>query len=376
MVLGEPGIGKSAMLRFIALSLLDSESPHKDLACVWGERLPVWMSFNAWTRAISFNEAISLEDFLLSWLHQHSADDLTPLLREGLKDHRLLLLIDGLDERFNEEAASVALDRLDAFLAGKDIPVVLTSRPTGYERVRRPSGEWRHGRLLDLSNEQARELAHRWFSRLTLRPEPTDAAALTAAEVMAEKSTDMFFAQLAASPRVRDLARVPLLLRLLVEVSRHGERLPEHRIKAYDLMVDHLLRIHPARRRQAAGVTRWEELVGVDDLKEAMARLALRIQKDHGGGYAPTETCQEVLVEYLSDPSDGLGYSLPEARTRAHQLIQDIQQGLGLLVERGSNELGFIHLTLQEYLAASMIAAEPKPEQEHDHDPDAADQPT
>jgi hypothetical protein len=363
VVLGEPGIGKSAMLRYVALSLLDPKSPHRDLAPLWGEQLPVWMSFNAWTRAISSNEAVSLEDFLLSWLHQHSADDLKPLLREALNDRRLLLLIDGLDERYSEEAASVALDRLDTFLAAKDIPVVLTSRPTGYERVRRPSGEWRHGRLLDLNDEQIRALAHFWFSWLALPPEAADFAAITAAKAEAQKYTDIFFAELAAAPRVRDLARVPLLLNLLIEVSRYGQRLPEHRIKAYDLMVEHLTRVHPARRRQAAGITRWDEQIRVDDLKEAMARLAFRLQEDHGGGYASIDTCEEVFVEYLSDPSEGLGYPLSEARTKALQLIQNVREALGLLVERGINELGFIHLTLQEYLAASVIAARPESEE-------------
>ncbi|MGD0624667.1 MAG: NACHT domain-containing protein [Thermodesulfobacteriota bacterium] len=363
VILGEPGIGKSALLRFVVLSLLDPKSPDKDLAHIWGERLPVWMSFNAWTRAISSDEAINLEDFLLSWLHQHSADDLKPLLQEALKDHRLLLLIDGLDERYSEEAANVALDRLDTFLAGKDIPVVLSSRPIGYERVRRPSGEWRHGRLLDFSDEQIRDLAHFWFSWLTLPPEPAASAAIAATEAEAQKETDIFLTQLAGASRVRDLARVPLFLILLIEVSRYKERLPEHRIKAYDLMVDHLLRVHPARRRQAAGITQWDELIPVDDLKEAMARLALRIQENHGGGYAPSDTCQEVFIEYLSDSSAGLGYPFSEARTKAVQLIQNIRQGLGLLVERGIDELGFIHLTLQEYLAASMIATKQEVEQ-------------
>jgi hypothetical protein len=94
-----------------------------------------------------------------------------------------------------------------------------------------------------------------------------------------------------------------------------------------------------------------------------MARLALRIQENHGGGYAPSDTCQEVLIEYLSDSSAGLGYPLFEARRKALQLIQNIREGLGLLVERGIDELGFIHLTLQEYLAASMIATKPEAEQ-------------
>lgn len=364
VVLGEPGAGKSALLRFITLSLLNPDFPDADLAASWGERLPIWISFSAWTRVISQNETISLEDFLFTWLHQHSADDLKPLLSQALKDHRLLLLIDGLDERYSEEAGKVALDRLDALLAGKDIPAILTSRPAGYERVRRPSGEWRHGRLLELNDLQLQSIAHFWFSWLGSLPENSDSAAKAAAIQAAEKQTGDFLSQLDAAPHIRDLARVPLLLLLLVEVTRSKGRIPEHRIKAYDMMVEHLIAVHPALRRQAAGMTRSDETIPTDDIKEAMARLALRIQEDHGGGYAPIETCQEVFVKYFSDQVDGPGYQLPDARKKARQLVQMAQEGLGLLVERGINELGFIYLALQEYLAALAIARKPDVDQE------------
>lgn len=363
VVLGEPGIGKSAMLRFVALTLLDLESPHQDLGYAWAERLPLWISFSAWTRAISLNEAISLEDFLFTWLHQHSADDLQPLLSQALTDHRLLLLIDGLDERSQEEAANVALDRLDAFLAEKDIPVVLTSRPTGYERLRRPSGEWRHGRLLDFNDQQVRALAHFWFSWLTLPPQSADGPAATAAKQAVQRHTEEFVAQLMATPRVRDLAGVPLLLTLLIDLSISEVRLPEHRIKAYDKMVEYLLTVHPARRRRAAGLTHWDEPIPWDDTKEAMGRLALRIHQDHGGGYASTETCLDVFIDYLSDLSEGPGYPAHEARAKASRIIQNIREGLGLLVERGIDELGFIHLTIQEYLSAWAIARKSEAEQ-------------
>ena len=210
----------------------------------------------------------------------------------------------------------------------------------------------------------SKSIAHFWFSWLIPLPEDADSAARATAIQTAEKQTGEFLAQLDVAPRIRDLARVPLLLLLLVEVTRSKGRIPEHRIKAYDMMVEHLIAVHPALRRQAAGMTRLDETIPTDDIKEAMARLALRIQEDHGGGYAPIETCQEVFIKYFSDSVDGLGYQFPDARKKARQLVQMAQEGLGLLVERGINELGFIYLALQEYLAALAIARKPEVEQE------------
>jgi hypothetical protein len=374
IVLGEPGIGKSALLRFITLSLLDPDGPDPFLAAAWGERLPVWLSFNAWTRALALNEATNLEDFLFTWLHQHSADDLRLLLTTSLQDQRVLLLIDGLDEQYNKPAADVALDRLDAFLSGRSIPVVLTSRPAGYERIRRPAGEWRHGRLMDFGLEQIRALAKYWFSWLSLPADAADAAALATAQSAAQAEVERFIVELQATPRVLDLARVPLLLMLLIDLSRFGARLPDHRTKAYDKMVDLLLTVHPARRQRAAGATQPQLQISADDFKEGMARLALRIQESHGGGYAPVETCRAALVDYLSDQSEGPGYTRGEAWDKASQVIEDARTSLGLLVERGIDELGFIHLTIQEYLAAWAISRKSTPDQqalvaEHWRDP-------
>lgn len=364
VVLGEPGVGKSAFLRFVALSLLDPDAPEPFLAPVWGERLPVWLSFNAWTRALAINGATSIEDFLFAWLHEYSADDLRPLLADALQDHRLLLLIDGLDEQYNEAAANVALDRLDTFLLQRDVPVVLTSRPVGYERVRRPAGEWRHGRLMDFSPTQMRALAEFWFLWLSFPAYSSDAASLAAAQGAVQTQVDRFMAELQGSPRVLDLARLPLLLTLLIELSRYGARLPDHRIRAYDKMVEYMLTVHPARRQQAAGSTESLAHIAPEEVKEAMARLALRIQQAHGGGYAPIETCRDSIVEYLADQTEGPAYPLHEARAKTSQMIEEARTSLGLLVERSADELGFIHLTLQEYLAAWAVARKSDSEQD------------
>jgi hypothetical protein len=128
-------------------------------------------------------------------------------------------------------------------------------------------------------------------------------------------------------------------------------------------MVEHLLHVHPAQRQRAADTTEHRSQIDPDDLKEAMARLALRLQEHHGGGYAPVAECRESLIAYLTDDVHGPGYPRGEARTRASQVLEDARTNLGILVERGADELGFLHLTLQEYLAAWAVSRKPLPEE-------------
>ena len=40
---------------------------------------------------------------------------------------------------------------------------------------------------------------------------------------------------------------------------------------------------------------------------------------------------------------------------QARSIVEYAQAGLGLIVERAPNELGFFHLTIQEYLAAQAM---------------------
>ena len=109
-MLGGPGSGKSTLLRRIAMDLLAGSSSLPGISDAWGDSLPVWIPFAQWTTFVQ-NEtgAGGLTDFLAFWLKTWSAADLVPLVEKALKDTRLLLLVDGLDEWTNREAAETAM---------------------------------------------------------------------------------------------------------------------------------------------------------------------------------------------------------------------------------------------------------------------------
>ena len=91
VVLGEPGYGKSALLRYLALSLLDIESSNiRLLDPSHMHRLPVWMSFARHAGIIKENPTASVNDYVRDWLHQHSFDDIYPLFERALKHSDVL----------------------------------------------------------------------------------------------------------------------------------------------------------------------------------------------------------------------------------------------------------------------------------------------
>jgi hypothetical protein len=163
VILGEPGYGKSALLRVAALQLLNGLD--EPLFLPWHGLLPVWISFGGFSAAVQRQSGLSLEDYFEEWLHQHGADRIRPLFRRALKHGEILLLIDGLDEGQNLYAAQQAMDRLSTFLSIRPIPVILTSRPRGYTQVR-PDGAWPLARLASFDEAQIDCFARTWFKHL------------------------------------------------------------------------------------------------------------------------------------------------------------------------------------------------------------------
>src|SRR5262249_50264730 len=149
LVLGGPGSGKSSLLRYLAMDLLDDSPTLASVAEKWGEHLPVWISFPYWTRLIASEgqEPCNVSKLLRLWLKSLDEERLWPLVERALEDDRLLLIVDGLDEWASEGAARIAMQRLQVFVEQRSAPSVAAGRPQGVERLGIRPAEWRAGEL-------------------------------------------------------------------------------------------------------------------------------------------------------------------------------------------------------------------------------------
>lgn len=358
VLLGGPGLGKSAFLRYVTLDLLSQNPVLTQASSFHDTYLPVWLSFPFWTAKIDQSTAaLSIPDIIQAWLHLWSEDRLWPLFEKALNDERLLLMVDGLDEYRSEDTGRNALVQLQVFAEQRNCRVIATARPAGYERLGVQRTGWSATYLAELTLAQQEQYALRWFTH------QRQLLGQTGEQEAQDRTVDLavasFMAEMRSSADLSELAKTPLLLGLLLYLKGSSIPLPNSRYRAYGRLVEHLISVHPIARRRAAMVKAEDSDLTPEDARTVFAYLAFHLQSQLPEGLIERREAEEVISQFLRDDELGFGLSQAEARRQAHTLLAFGEDSLGLLVERGPQELGFLHRSFQEYLAAEHIARRP-----------------
>lgn len=358
VILGGPGSGKSTFLRYLAIDILSESPTLTNVVQKWGSHIPIWIPFALWTKHLSTNHECSLTELLKLWFSSWNEDQLWPLIENALVEERLLLLVDGLDESANITSSQVAMDRLNVFIEQRKLPVVITSRPHGFSKlIINPKG-LQIGDLSPLSSTQQKEISCIWFSLWTKQVHNSP---LTENDLSKNVTYNMglFLNELDRSQDLKELVKIPLLLTLLISLWLYEKRLPQNRFKAYDKLVDHLISIHPQRRKTAAGLTAFEYDISDEDIKNIFSYLAYNLHDNYLEGVIEKSQALSIIEAKLINLDHGLGLPIREAKKLSRSLIEIGENTTGLLVKRSQNELGFFHRAFQEYLTAYYIMSLP-----------------
>ncbi|RZL04179.1 MAG: NACHT domain-containing protein [Rubrivivax sp.] len=351
IVLGDAGCGKSTLLRVIALDLMHEQVHFPELAQHWGRRLPVYIPFARWTAQTAYAGGIvGIKEIVRRSLDQLLTGTLADLIDQAIDDGRVLLLIDGLDEWSNEQAARTTLNALVTTVEAHGIPVVVSSRPRGLEKIGSLPTAWRRGTVAPLSVDQQVGIASRWFFRFSSEH------AMGVETSAASLRTSRFMAELARDANLAALTTTPLMLIGLVTLALRGQILPRTRNDIYDQLVRVLLEVHPSNRATAAGDTesRFRHANDPDQRRAAIAHLAFAIREQAGGGTMSPASGREILRAFLASP---LGFAIDstQAARAAGEILSVNSETQGLIVEKGPNEIGFVHASFEEYLGAEHI---------------------
>lgn len=354
LLLGGAGFGKSAALRVILHSLLGDDARFPALAKSWSQRLPLLLSFGFLTRHFAENETATIQSALNAWLKVLGAkNDVLTLLEEMLSDERLLLLVDGLDEWQNREAAVAALTALTAYVQTRRLPLIATSRPLGFERISDFGPDWKRANLLPLTSDQQREFATYWFRHFHEAEAALDPVALAQAVTRdaAEFATD-----LSQDPALSELGSIPLLLSVMIYLRLTGRVLPHSRLAALEELVKALLEDQPRRRAQAAMQRADQSAARSPRIRRGIEYLAYCIHQEPNSVVLSTEHAAQLLSTYFRTD---LELSVSEAEDWANRVLELGQHEFGVLVAPQEQHVGLMHRIFQEYLAAKHLARLP-----------------
>jgi len=386
MILGDPGSGKTTLCRYLTVILAkggEGVAPFAEGA------LPLFLPFRDYVFTARNQPDLSLVEYI----ELQAKRDLSVTLPAGFLEQKLesgeaVLLLDGMDEVGNASDRVSMRDRVLGFCESfPNVPVLVTSRITGYWDAPMPriasvtsfkSGSGRHrvrGLHGDLESVEAAakaligdpgddnaELESVWTRRFFehLQITPFDDAALDDfvrrwyalqepenAQHRSERIADLL-AALEAEPRVKEMARNPLLATLIALIHRSEAHLPGERAELYERCVQTLIVDWPAARKST-----FKEIdEGLQ--RRYLEQLALEMQRERTGEQ------KEVVIE-RKDLEQSLLRSVKQhhdpdrSETLTRRWIEYLEKGTGVLVEQRPGVYGFLHLSLMEYLAASAL---------------------
>ena len=342
VLLGDPGAGKSANSRYVALSLAKAHNEPR-LEALDGH-VPLLIELRSYVALLNSGRC---SDFIGYLDHRAQIDglgigrdELTSYLDDG---GRAIVLLDGLDEIFDRSAREDVANQIALFAAEyENVRILVTSRNIGYSQHLLAAAGFNHFTLDDLNELQIDEFLQRWYKEV-MPEEPGEADVLRRRMLTA----------IGNSSAIRELAGNPLLLSILAIIGTDKE-LPKERWRVYEHAADVLVDYWDTNRHlpEAHDDTVF---LSIEDKKKLLRRLAFRMQSQQEGlnpNYIERDQLVKLFEDYLVEQ-----YSCdrPAAHRRAYTMIDQFHERNFILRLYGHEIYGFVHRTFLEFFYVQAV---------------------
>ncbi|MGI2181663.1 NACHT domain-containing protein [Shewanella oncorhynchi] len=412
-ILGDPGIGKTTLLHWLAISLAHHRSNYVQQAM--GPLLPILLRVRDFRAYLTDTDiapcnAEQFIAYLKNYLGSLS-ELLDPnLLAQAMINGQVLLLIDGLDEIGKHAMLNLGQTLATLFKQYPSCRCIMTARVVGFDA----SLLW----PIDKSHKKEPLLAHLEFNEADkfdiytkdelnrkadatqrhdfelyyIQPLNNEQRLLFSQKwcqiyVKTSDAQTQFIDDLQAAfndnGSLNNLSRTPVLLNMICFIQRRRGRLPNGRAELYQKIIETYL-VSMDRARGIENNFIDSEDFDYTDIRNWLAKLAYAMQlgklsellnnADNGGiqlenlGFdnevpRSTSLTEKELIKFFSKELEEVYADTNKCKQTAKNLIEYIKRRTGFLIERGQDAeqehekvFAFSHLSFQEYFAAHFIS--------------------
>jgi formylglycine-generating enzyme required for sulfatase activity len=295
VVLGEPGMGKTTMLHYLALW----ESKKSD------GLFPILVKLAEFSKTRD-----PLETYLLAAVANFiTSPAMLEAARQTIQKQRALILLDGLDE-VSREGYQAVTDRIQDFIAAhRGCRVIITSRKAGFQSDRVP---YRIFAIDKLPLPEIETFVTKWF----------------------QQETDLA-GKIAGNPRLHELAQNPFLLSIICLIYEEKRSLPKRRLELYRKCAETLLTLYD--KRMISKVNGFTQL-----LKERVLEDAAYYFFGQGADEFPYGPLAEQVTQTLAKM---------KRQDNEEAVLREICENSGLL-QKSDDKYLFVHRSFYEYYVA------------------------
>ncbi|WAL77640.1 leucine-rich repeat domain-containing protein [Shewanella sp. DAU305] len=419
-ILGDPGIGKTTFLHWLAISLAHHRSNYVQQAM--GPLLPILLrvrDFRAFlTTSVNAEQFIAnLKSYLGSLGELLDLDKLTEVMVNG----QVLLLVDGLDEIGKQEMLNLGQTLATLFSQYPSCRCIMTARVVGFDAsLLWPFANIDKNQPLDLHelNEvdeldiQAKDGLNPKLANPNRLKRKTDASQLhdfglyyiqplnneqrlqfsqkwchiyvNTSDAQAQFIDDLQ-AAFDGNDALNNLSRTPVLLNMISFIQQRRGRLPNGRAELYQKIIETYL-VSMDRARGIKNNFIDSEDFDYTDIRNWLAKLAyamqlgklsellgktgnnsVQIEKlyfDNEVGRV-TSLTESELTRFFAKELEEVYEDKDKCQQTAKSLIDYIKRRTGFLIDRGQDAkqgheavFAFSHLSFQEYFAAHFISGQ------------------
>jgi HEAT repeat protein len=365
VILGDPGSGKTTLLHVLALVYArgpEAAARRLKVDPTEADRLPIFAPLAAFDDMLRETPGLTLLEFLPRYYdRRRGLPGLGPLFRRALDSGRALVLLDGLDEVLDTSTRSYIAQQAGALISDltpRGVRFAVSSRFVGYREAPVP-GNLPSLSVLDFGEPEIDLFVRRWayaYEKWAAENQETPEMLARARTLESDLLVDV-----KSNESVRRLAANPLMLTMLALLRRQVGELPHRRVQLYESYVGALLetwidvRTPGAHEKDAKTFDRFRA-------ENLLLPLALWLQKEKPSGTAGGFEIREKLTDICLKEA-GLTREqadvpkLREAEKQGNEFLREMRQLTGLLIERGHDAYGFLHLTFQEYFVGRALAS-------------------